>query len=269
MNAMNIIVVRQLKADLASKYPVVLTNALIDSYIEIKEQYYLGRHEPAELNGGKFVEACARIIQHELTNNHTPVGTSIRDMTSLLRSFESQPGTHHESFRIHIPRLLLTIYGIRNRRGVGHLSGDVNPNLADSTLIATTADWILSEIYRMLYTVTIEEAQEVVDQLVRRKLLLIQQIGSLKRVLDPSLSYKQQTLLLLASAYPKPILDKELFECVEYSNVSKYRSAILKQLHKARRINYNTCGDCIILPPGLRYVEENYNKWLSKMNKEG
>ncbi|MBL7225150.1 MAG: hypothetical protein ISS59_03365 [Desulfobacteraceae bacterium] len=260
--------IKQIKADLAGKYPVALVDALVTSYMEIKEQFYLGKHEPSELNGGKFVEACVRIIQYELTGNHTPIGTPIRNMTSVLRGFESQPSTHHESFRIHIPRLLLTIYGIRNRRGVGHLGGDVNPNLGDATLVSTTADWILSEIYRMLYTITLEEAQGMVEQLVRRKLLLIQQIGSIKRVLDPSLSYKDQTLVLLASYYPKPISDKELFGYVEYSNLSKYRSSILKQLHKARKINYDTGGECIILPPGLRYVEENYNRWLSKINNQ-
>lgn len=259
--------IKQVKADLATRFPPVLVEALIASYLEIKEQYFLGKHEPAELNGGKLVEAMARLIQHELTGSHTPLGTSIGNMTTLLRAFETLSSSFHETFRIHIPRALLTIYTIRNRRGVGHLGGDVNPNFADATLIATTADWILAELYRVAFTVSQTNAQGIVDSLVRRRLLLVHQVGAIKRILDPSLKYSDQTLLLLASVYPAAMQLTDIITYLEYSNPAVYKGTVIKQLHKKRFIEYGSDGSCVILPPGLKYVEKNYGKWMDKLNK--
>lgn len=257
----------KIRTDLKQKYPNELIDSFVDSYIEIKEQLYLEKHEPSELNGGKFVEACARVVEFELTSQYTPIGTSIKNMVLLLRKFETAPTSHHDSFRLHIPRTLLTIYNIRNRRGVGHLGGDVNPNIADATLIATCADWVMAEMYRMFYTSTLEEAQKVVTQLVKRKISLVHDVGQVKRVLAAFLNFKDQTLLFLTSLYPDSSPDADLFNQLEYSNLSAYKIRILKPLHKARMINYSEQGDCFILPPGLKYVEERYSKWLLKLNR--
>jgi len=256
----------KIRTDISTKYPKSLVDALIDSYIEIKEQYYLNKLEPSELNGGKFVEACARIIEHELTGQFTPIGTSIKNMVLLLRNFETSPVSHHDSFRLHIPRALLSIYNIRNRRGVGHLGGDVNANISDATLIATSADWVLAELYRMFYTSTLEEAQAVVTQLVKRKISLIYEVGQIKRVLANFLNFKEQTLLFLASSYPYASPVNELFAQLEYSSLSAFKSKILRPLHKARMLNYSDQGECILLPPGLKFVEDHYQKWLMKLN---
>ncbi len=256
-----------IRADLKKNYSSELVDALLDSYTEIKEQYYLGKHEPSELNGGKFVEACARILQQELTKSYTPVGTSVGNMVNLLKGFEMLPGTLNESFRVHIPRVLISIYNIRNRRGVGHLGGDVQPNLADATLIATSADWILAEIYRVFYATTLDEAQRIVNELVSRKLLLVHSVGPVKRVLDPSLSKRDQALLVLYVTHPNSMSDQELFKNVEYSNLSMFRKSVLKELHRDRKIEYSTDGTCTILPPGMKYVEANYSNWVERLNQ--
>lgn len=257
----------KIRNDISKKYPKNLVDALIDSYVEIKEQYYLNKHEPSELNGGKFVEACARIIEQELMGQFTPLGTSIKNMVLLLRNFETSPVSHHDSFRLHIPRALLSIYNIRNRRGVGHLGGDVCANIADATLIATSADWVLAELYRMFYTSSLEEAQAVVTQLVKRKIVLVHEVGEIKRVLANFLNFKEQTLLFLASSYPDSSSDNDLFIQLEYSSLSAYKSRILRPLHKARMLNYSDQGECVLLPPGLKFVEDHYQKWLMKLNE--
>ena len=218
------------------------------------------------MNGGKFTEACARILEQELTGTYTPLGTPIRNMALLLRGFESQPATHNESIRVHIPRVLLSIYNIRNRRGVGHLGGDVNANVADSTLIISNADWILAELYRIFYSTSLEEAQKIVNELVSRKLILVHKIGQTYRVLATFLSFKEQTLLLLMTSYPNPVTDKELIEHLEYSNPSMFKTRILLPLHKERKIEFSKNGEALILPPGVKFIESNYQKWLEKQN---
>lgn len=256
-----------IRNDLKKLYPPDLCDAFIDSYIEIKEQYYLAKYETSELNGGKFVEACVRLIQEELSNSHIPIGQHIPNLVKVLRDFETSDKSKGDSFRIHIPRALLFVYNIRNRRGVGHLGGDVNPNLADSTVITAAADWVLAEIYRIVYTVSLDEAQGIVNNLVRRKIPLVYEIGDIRRVLDPTISFRDQTLILLYSAHPDHMTDDELIDYLEYSNPSRYRSYTLKNLHKDRLIEYSKDNGCIILPPGILYVEQQYSQWLNKLNQ--
>jgi len=258
----------KIRNDLKQTYPPEICDSLIDSYTEIRQQYYLGKHEPAELNGGKFVEAVLRLIQQALTGKYTPIGTPISNTPKVLNDFEQINKTQNESLRINIPRTLIAIYNIRNRRGVGHLGGDVNPNLSDSTLIVTSANWVMAEIYRIIYKVSLNEAQNIVNDLVKRKLLLIHEIGNIKRVLDPELTIRDQVLLLLYSVIPQSMTDEDLLTCIEYTNKSYFKNGTLKNLHKERKIEYSAEGKCIILPPGVRYVEQQYSTWIEKINKE-
>ncbi len=259
----------QIRTDLYSKFPKEVVDALIDSYIEIKENYYLNRHEPAELNGGKFAEAVVRLLQYILNGGkYDPLGKHIQNMSNIIRSFEQIPqGKFLDSYRIHIPRVLSMIYNIRNKRGVGHLGGEVNPNIADATLIVTCCDWIFTELYRINYGCSINEAQKIIETLIQRKNPLIYQIGDTKRVLNPKLDMTKQTLLLLGECYPEEVSEKDLIKWIEPSNASVFRRDILRRLHDKRMIEYVEKTSCVILPPGLKIVEENYSKWMNSDNR--
>ena len=261
--------IEQIRWDFSAKYPQDIVDALIDSFIRIKEYYYLGKHEPAELNGGKFVEACVRLLQYKLHGRYTPLVEPIRNIVQELRNFEQTPSTNPDSYRLHIPRVLLGVYNIRNRRGVGHLGGDVSPNLADSTLILSVSSWVMAELYRIHYAVPLDEAQRIVNDLVERKIPLVYEVKDIKRVLVPNLSMKDQTLVLLYSAYPHHLSISELLYFTEYSNPSVYRKKILNKLHRQRLINCSNDKTCVILPPGLQYVEAHYTGWLDSVVQGG
>lgn len=254
----------KISADLKSKLPNELVDYLLSSYLEIKENYMLERHEPSELNGGKFVEACYRIIEQETRGSYTVVGTHTPDMIGKLRAFEQIPATTSiESYRIHIPRTLLVIYNIRNKRGVGHLGGDVNPNFADSTLIATCSDWVLAELLRIHYTCSLNEAQKMVDSIVVRPTFLVHKIDDIKRVLNPNLKHSDQVLVLLASEYPNSVLDMQLLNWIEPKSKATFINLVLKKLHRDRLIEYKPDKKCVILPTGLKYVDKNHKKFLT------
>ena len=167
---------------LESKYPPELVQALLQSYLEIKHNYALDKYEASELNGGKFVEACVRILQFETdpSRHYTPLGSSIRNMIDTLRNFERTSANIHDSYRLHIPR-----------------------------------------------------------------------------VLNPRLSAKEKTLLILYVVFPDSRHVQALLKDIEYSNPSVFRGKVLSTLHKERLVEYNQEQDvCRILPPGIQYVEK-------------
>ena len=248
---------------LEAKYPTELVQALLHSYMEIRHNYAIGKFEASELNGGKFVESCVRILQFETdpSQNYTPLGNPIRNMIDTLRNFERTSTDVHDSYRLHIPRILMGIYTIRNKRGVGHLGGDVNANLMDATYIMSAVNWVLAELYRLAQVVSPEEAVRVIRRIVTPQIPLVYKIGDVKRVLNPSLSYKDQVLLILYASFPEFRSVQELLRDTEYSNSSRFRRDILSSLHKERLIEYDRKEDaCVLLPSGMQYVENHILK---------
>lgn len=249
--------------DLKSKLPEALVDYFFASYREIKENYLLGRHEPSELNGGKLVEASYRIIEHQTKNSFTPVGAHTPDMIGKLRAFENLPSTINESFRVHIPRNLITIYNIRNKRGVGHLGGEVSPNFVDSTLIDACADWVLAELFRIFFACNLKEAQRMVDAIALRPNFLVHDFGDVKRVLNNNLKNGDQVLVLLANEYPGEILDDTLYKWIEPKSKATFINTLLKDLHTKRLIEYKSNKTCVISPKGMKYVDTNYSKFIN------
>jgi len=159
------------------------------------------------------------------------------------------------SFKILIPRLLPPLYEIRNNRSVGHVGGDVDSNEMDAAAVIANTSWIMGELIRVLHNTTLEDAQEIVNQITNRKIPLIWKSDSIKRVLNPKISYPNQILLLLATESGKVETDI-LFKWLDYSNKTYFKK-MLKDLHKKRLVEYSVEQKKIeILPTGILEVEK-------------
>lgn len=247
--------------------PLVLRGPLFNVYREIAANYTERRWEPSELNGGKFCEVVYSITEGALRGTFAPTLTKPKNVVQACRSLEALPAnpslTGDHSLRILIPRMLPVLYDIRNNRGVGHVGGDVDPNFLDATAVYGMASWILAELIRVFHGISTREAQETVDALIERKLPLIWEVEETKRVLDTTMTNRDQTLLLL---YQRPawVAEKKLLQWVEYSNSSVFRKTILRRLHSARFIEYDEGnGRARISPLGAKEVEERILKSAS------
>lgn len=236
---------------LLAKYPDDVVGELLDSYFNIKENFYLQRFKSSELEGGFFVECVRRIIEIELFNKVIPIGSNLNNLSDQeIRRYENAVGD--ESYRLHIPKALRSIYNLRNKRGVGHLS-NISPNLIDSTYIVSTCDWILAEIIRLNSNLCPAKCQRLIDGLVEKKIPLIFDNGKVQRILDIQMSKKEQVLALLYHN-SNVLSDTQLLEYIEYSNPSTFKSKILLDLHKQRLIEYCD-GKCELTPLGIRSIE--------------
>jgi hypothetical protein len=105
-------------------FPKPIIKNLEKSYNEIKINYAQRRYEPSELNGGKFCEVVLRILEWHTSSpkSYTPFGKSIRNFNQATRRFESL-SSFPDSIRFHIPKILNSIYDIRNKRGLGMSQG--------------------------------------------------------------------------------------------------------------------------------------------------
>ena len=249
--------IESIQAQLQKQFPKNLVSKLLMHYCRLKSNYLNGRLEPGELNGGKFSEIVFRLLQYATNAQHyyTPLTQSLPNIDHLVRAFEQHPRTFDDSLRLHIPRAIRAVYGIRSKRGVGH-TGDIDANLMDATYVVSVCDWILAELVRLYHGCAPEEAQRIVDGLVKRSVPLIYDKDGIKTVLR-EMDYDAAVLLFLQYEGDKDVPVGSLRKWVAHPNVTNFKNTILKKLHKDKMIYLDEKKRvCRILPPGSKYVEE-------------
>lgn len=238
---------------LKSVYPSELVDALLNAYKGIESNFSVKRWKASELDAGHFVEASRRIIDKCLTGAYTPIGSNLSSFTDAeLKRLEQASGD--ESYRQLIPRVLKSIYNIRNKRGVGHL-GSISPNEMDATLILYSSKWILSEFVRLAAGNPTDPsvAQHAVDKIMERRLELIWKSGNIVRILDCGLSAREQILILLYDSNSAE--EDALRSIIEYKNASAFRK-ILKRLHADRLIEFSAGAPIAITSKGVTAAEQ-------------
>lgn len=239
--------------------PTPFRSRLIKSYVDLKQNTVEGRYDPAGMAAGKFCEVALRFLQQKVHGTSTPFGTRITNFADECRRLTAAPATSgNESERIVLPRALNFLYTMRNKRGIGHVGGDIDANGIDIATMARTADWVMCELIRINHGVSLEEAQDLVDGISVRQLPTIWEVGGKKRVLKDGVKAKDQALLLLYSSPDSAVLLEDLASWVEYSNPRMFKSSIIKALHKQRFIEFDPDSESVILSPkGAKYAEEN------------
>ncbi|MBV2131091.1 hypothetical protein [Arsukibacterium indicum] len=228
-----------------------LSDHIIDSYKEVERNYFIKSWKTSELDAGHFVESVRRLIEFKLFGKYTPISKGLPPFNDKsMLSYVNAQGD--DSYRIHIPRALLTVYGIRNKRGVGHLS-NVSPNHLDATFILSSVKWVLAEIVRINSSYKPDETSKIVDQIVDRSVEGIWESADITRILVDGISLKEQIIFLLYAT--EEIFDQKILDIIEYKNPAYFKRT-LKQLHSSRFIEYKSNGECLISPKGIAYAEE-------------
>ncbi|MDG2991704.1 hypothetical protein L3556_12290 [Candidatus Synechococcus calcipolaris G9] len=249
----------QIEAALSAKLPQDILTALLDEYQHIKQQFFLRKFQPAELNAARFSECVLRLIEFLDTGNYTPLGRQLNTQ-SIINRVSNNTGLP-EGIRFFIPQLTRVLLDIRNKRNVAHVGGEVNPNYSDSLLVSHSADWILIELIRNYHVNSIDEARRIVESINETKIPVIVEVGSFVRVQSTKLKSDQKTLLVLYYKQPDKVSDADLIKWLKYSNVSRYRTKVLKSLDNEALIHYEN-GFCTLLPKGIIYVEKNISPEL-------
>jgi hypothetical protein len=234
--------------------PLGLAGDVLDAYAEVVTNYAEHRWEPSELNGGKLCEAVYTVVDGYMLGSYEQRASKPRNMPAACLALESKYGQAHRSPRIQIPRMIVALYEIRNNRGVGHAGGDVSPNQMDATAVLYMSKWLVAELVRLLHGLTTEQAADVVEVLVEREVSLVWRWGQKRRVLHTGLTYRQQTLLLLAGVVDAT--EAEIVTWLEHKRAADLRKNVLRPMHKDRLVDFDEAADALrLLPPGVAAAE--------------
>lgn len=235
---------------LIGRYPDELIDLLISYFKEIERSYRLESWKPSELDSGHFVEVARRIIEHELFGTYTPVSKSLGSFNpSVLGKYESSSGD--ESLRIIMPRILYSMYCVRNKRGVGHV-GSISPNKMDATFILSSAKWVLAEFIRIAGQTVPEIAHSIIDDLTDKHVDLVWSDEETFMILDAKMKAADKVLVAL---YKEDNINIGLLQQrIHYKNKSDFKK-IIKQLEASKLLHWTEQDSCKLSPLGVREVE--------------
>jgi len=234
---------------------------IIDTYIELKKRYvrsfYSQEFDTVGLSSGKFCEILFRFLENEIFGSYTPFDKHISNFPAAVNNLSQTPASQgNESIRVIVPRALIFIYTLRNKRGIGHVGGGIVANSTDISTIIKSIDWIVCELIRLYHNLSLEEAQLIIDSLNIKILPDIWNVNGTRRVIREGLNYSQKVIILLYNENNNKANIKELLEWTEYSSPSIFKSKVIMKLHKEKLIEFTKSnGEVHISPIGINYAE--------------
>ena len=237
--------------------PKKFRTRIIEHYLKLKQRLTHGEYETSGLSSGKFCETVLRTLQHEVTGTSIAFNKSIGNFYDECRKLiTASAPDKSESLRVIIPRALAFLYTFRNKRSIGHVGGDIDPNAIDAATIARTADWVMCELIRCFHNLSLEDAQGLVDSLSIRHLPDVWEVHGRKRVLRSDLTNKDKALLLLYTCPDLGALTEDLCLWTKYSSPSMFRTRVLRQLDSEDLVDYDEEIEYVVLSPlGVARVE--------------
>jgi hypothetical protein len=189
---------------------------------------------------------------------YDPLGAHIPNLAAKLRHLENLPSTHHPSLRLHIPRTLLLLTGVRNQRGVAHTAGEVLPNSADASLLLAACSWVLAELVRLNFSCAPDEAQRLVDSLVVRRAPLLQDFGGFLKILNPALPLVAKIMALLYQRGADGATDDEVSRWLQVTSQQRPSlRATLSRLDRERGWIYRADRRNFVTLAGVAWVEQD------------
>ena len=247
----------QLEAALKN-IPKRFSSKLLKHYLGIHQAFVEQKHDYCGQHAGKFCETYLRYLQNELTGTSIPFGEQIRNFKSECEKLEqASSSSKPESYRIVVPRALVFMYTMRNKRDVGHVAGDIDANAIDSATYKRVSDWCFCELIRIAHSLSLDDAQSLVNSISVRQVPLIWCVNGKHRVLDTSMDYKSKTIVLLYLVSNGSITSKDLYIWTKHKNYSVYKRDVLRPLDREGYIEYDQKKELVwISPSGAKLAEE-------------
>jgi hypothetical protein len=236
-----------------------IAEGLVSAFLGVERSFVLKQWKTGGLDAGHFVEMARRYVDQALSGTYKPIGVSLSvlneaELTRLARL------SGHESYRLLIPRVLFSIYSVRNKRGIGHVS-EVTANAMDANLILASCKWILSEMLRVTSSRTTEETSSLVNKLSERYIDGFWTEDGLERILHTGLSVRDQILFYLFNRSPA---SPTAIHKACGSDIS-YIKRTLKTLDGEKLVVYDAKASiATLLPTGYKKAEtvvENKGVW--------
>ena len=178
----------------------------------------LGRAAP-----GKFVETLAQILQFLERGAYEPKP----NVDDYLKNIEARPiPSLDDGLRICAARVGRSMYSLRNKRNILH-KGSVDPNTYDLRYLFAGAQWVMSELIRVITASSMKDAGALVEQVQAPVSALVERFPE-RDLLLRDIDADEEALILLHGRYPEVVGTAMLVSSMDRRGSSTVYNALSK-----------------------------------------
>lgn len=243
--------------DALAAVPSTLRDSLINEFESALAEFRAADWEKVGLKAGKFCEIAYCICEGHATGNFASSPSKPQNFPQACRNLEQHNATKGRSLCMQVPKVLASVYELRNNRAIGHVSAEISPNHMDAEFFIRSMKWVTGELVRNFSALPLMDSHAVVEAVTARTFQIVWSRGDLRRVLEPAKTAAQKVLILLyAEGKETPVMT--LQQWVEYRNGSDFKKKVLKPLHSKALIHFDENKSTVqILPTGQMHVEKS------------
>ena len=231
-----------------------IVDKLIEEYRIVKREHLLGDDEKTILHSAKVSDLILALIKNQVSGKVVDINKI--HFNKLFEEITNYPKSSAEEviLTLAIPRVAESIYTIRSKKDVAHVK-TIDPSFIDSSYCASACDWMLSELILLFFKADPDEASELINSILKKKVPTIEEFenGSIV-ILEKGLALKDDFLLALYHLYPNRTTDHYLVNIVRYRNPT-YAGKVLTKLEHERLIHRTKDGSKLT-KLGIKYVED-------------
>ena len=231
----------------------IIVNKLIEEYRTVKREHLLDHHDEVVLHSAKVCELALALIKNKVSGR--VVNVNDIHFNKLSDDVKKYPKATPEEviLTLAIPRVAESIYTIRSKKDVVHVK-TIDPNVIDSSYCVSACDWMLSEIALLFFKADPNEANELINSILKKKVPTVEEFedGSVV-ILRKDLSVSQEVMLTLYHYYPKRLTNVDVVKCVK--STFSYVNTLLSKLESQRFVHQTEIG-YKLTKLGIEYVED-------------
>lgn len=233
-----------------------LLNELLQEYDMAKKFHFLEDWEKSILHASKFSELTLAVIKNIVDNETIDINNIHFDQ--LYNDFINRTKVtgEDEILLLAIPRVVRTVYDIRNKKRVAHVKA-IDPDLLDSQYCVSACDWTLAQFVMLYLESDPQEVSSIIYSLIEKQVPFVEQFedGSMV-ILKENLTFKEQFMVGLYKLGLR-VSKKELSRILKTYN--QLINSTAKNLEDEKLVHMNENG-IILTKKGIRFVEDNLLK---------
>ena len=233
---------------LSSKFPEDYVKIIEDEYNELKNSYYSEDKVKVVIHAARFCEIISSLLCFK-EFNHRENFNNINFNKNINRLENSQKSNENEEIsRLVIPRVLRSIYTIRNKKKVAHIK-KIDTARIDSKLINIAVDWVISQILIIYCNLSDENIIKFLEY------VSLDNYRKVERFENGDIMFNDPKLT---------IIDKLLFVLADFYNRERISTDVLYMIIKPKKRSYITTYLGRMKTKNLVHIDKNgikLTKW--------
>lgn len=255
---------KQLIEKIVPPFEHLLATKLVDEFIGMERRFIQRDWEPANLDGGQFAEAAAKIL-YQLDSGANPYN---KEVGQCIKYIENNDAPHHlkekTEFRNirHLARVIAIVWQFRSERGAVHISATYSPNHMDSKFLIESVRWCMNEFLRIFWNGNRDEVAKTIRELLQFDVPCIGIFSGKLVVQRVDLKPAEEVLLLLHFAGEEGLTRTELGKFSMFSPSAITNSLSKLSSKEYRQITSTPSAKYVLTDLGNRRVRENLSDKL-------